>query len=124
MGKIQISLTLEKILILIGAVLFSFFGLLYSINFISYNFFGLQESGFWLILIGIMYILATFSTKVVPGIWVKIWSILFIIISTVIILGLFIGKNVDYGNPWLYISIIPHIILILGSVIWILKSYK
>lgn len=41
MGKIQISLTLEKILILIGAVLFSFFDLLYSINFISYNFFGL-----------------------------------------------------------------------------------
>ncbi|WP_342276284.1 hypothetical protein [Spiroplasma endosymbiont of Nebria brevicollis] len=124
MKKIQVSLTLEKILILIGAVLFSFFGLLYSINFINYNFFGLQESGVWFILIGIMYILATFSTKVSPGIWVKVWSILFIIISTIILLGLFIGKNVNYGYPWLYISIIPHIILILGSVMWILKSYK
>lgn len=123
MKKIKIKLTFEKILIIIGALLFSISGLLYAINVVNYNFFGTQEHGGWFILIGIMYILVTFSIKVSPGIWVKLWCMIFILISIIIIFGLFIGKNVNYKDAWLYISIIPHMILISGSVIWIIKSY-
>jgi len=117
MGKL---LTLPKILMLIGASWIIIFSLLYMNQVINYNFYGWKESGTYLIFIGIIYILIPFAIK--PGIWEKLWAILISVISVLIVMGLLIGPNVDYKSSWTYINALPHILMMIGSFLLIIKS--
>lgn len=113
-------LTLPKILMLIGATWIIIFSLLYINNIINYNFYGWKESGATLIFLGIFYILIPFSIK--PGLWSKLWALMIAFISILTIIGIFLGKNVDYKAIWTYVNALPHIIMTLGAVSWIFNS--
>lgn len=113
-------LTLPKILMLIGAIWIIIFSLLYATGVINYNFYGWSETGGTLIIIGIIYILIPFSVK--PGLWSRLWAFLISLLSLVIVIGLFVGKNVDYKTAWTYINALPHIIMALGAVLWVFNS--
>lgn len=113
-------LTLPKILMLIGAVWIIIFSLLYATGVIKYSFYGWNENGVGLIAIGIIYILIPFSIK--PGWWSKLWAIFISLLSLIIIIGLFVGKDVDYKSAWTYVNALPHIMMALGSILWIFNS--
>lgn len=113
-------LTLPKILMLIGSVWIIIFSLLYATKVTTYNFYGWKENGATLILLGIMYIIIPFSVK--PGLWSKLWALVIAFISILIVIGLFVGSNVDYKATWTYINALPHIIIALGAILWIFNS--
>ncbi len=113
-------LTLPKILMLVGAAWIIIFSLLYATGVIKYNFYGWNENGFGLIVFGIIYILIPFSVK--PGWWAKLWAIFISLLSLIIVIGLFVGKDVDYKSAWTYVNALPHIIMALGSILWIFNS--
>ncbi|BDT04569.1 MULTISPECIES: hypothetical protein [Spiroplasma] len=113
-------LTLPKILMLIGAVWIIVFSLLYAAGVITYSFYGWNENGATLVIIGIIYILIPFSVK--PGLWSRLWALFISFLSVIIVIGLFVGKDVDYKSTWTYINALPHIIMAFGSILWIFNS--
>lgn len=113
-------LTLPKILMLIGAIWIIVFSLLYATVVINYNFYGWNETGGTLIVMGIIYILIPFSVK--PGFWSRLWAVFISFLSVIIVIGLFFGKNVDYKSAWTYINALPHIIMAAGAILWIFNS--
>lgn len=113
-------LTLPKILMLIGAIWIIVFSLLYATKVITYNFYGWNEHWPTLIIISIIYILIPFSVK--PGLWSKLWALFISLLSVIMVIGLFVGKNVDYQSVWPYVNALPHIIMAFGSLLWIFNS--
>jgi len=109
----------SKGLMIIGAAWIIIFSILYMNEIISYNFYGWRGDSLYLIILGVICILVPFSVK--TGIWEKLWAVLIGGFSALIIMGIFIGHNVDYKAVLTYINVLPHMIIIAGAILLFLK---
>lgn len=114
------QLTISKILMAIGAIWIIVYGVLVASKVIDNRIYGWNASWQILILIGAFYILVPFS--VMPGWWSRIWAILLAALSLVIVIGFFVGEGVDYKLVWTYLNPLPHILMAVGSIFWILQG--
>lgn len=112
--------TISKILMAIGALWIIVYGILVASKVIDNKIYGWMASWQILVLIGLFYILIPFSTM--PGWWSRIWAIFLTALSLVIVIGFFVGEGVDYKNVWTYLNPLPHILMAIGSIFWILQG--
>lgn len=117
---IKKAFTISRILMLVGALWIIIYGILTASNVINNNFYGWNTSWQGLVLIGLIYILLPFSTK--PGWWSRIWGIFLAIISLIVVIGSFVGKNVDFQSAWTYLNTLPHLLIAIGSIFWIIQG--
>lgn len=114
------QLTISKILMAIGAIWIIIYGILVAAKVIDNRIYGWNASWQVLILIGVFWILVPFSTM--PGWWSRIWAILLTALSLIIVIGFFVGEGVDYKSVWTYLNPLPHIVMAVGSIFWILQG--
>ncbi|MGL5268491.1 MAG: hypothetical protein ACRC8P_01830 [Spiroplasma sp.] len=114
------QLTTSRALMSVGALWIIIYGILVGIKLTDNVIFGWYTSGPTLILIGLFYILIPFSTK--PGLWSRTWAIFLTLISIIMVIGFFINKNPNYQSIWTYLEPMPHILMSIGAILWIIQS--
>lgn len=112
--------TIAKILMAIGALWIIIYGILVATKVINNKIYGWTASWQILVLIGLFYILIPSSTM--PGWWSRIWAILLAALSLIIVIGFFVGKGVNYQDVWTYLNPLPHILMAIGAIFWILQG--
>lgn len=112
--------TISKILMATGALWIIIYGILVATKVIENKIYDWSASWQVLVLIGLFYILVPFST--IPGWWSRIWAIFLTSLSLIIVIGFFVGQGVNYQSIWTYLNPMPHIIMAIGAIFWIIQG--
>lgn len=111
--------TISKILMVGSAIWIIVMGFLATVHINNVELFGYKIARFDLIIIGFFYIFIPFSVK--PGMWARFWAIGIAVISVLNIIS-FISTGNDFLQYWTYVNIVPHILLTLGAILWIIQG--